>query len=66
MAAKVEQRKFDDAVNWLRNNDFELLEAPGTAGRVFLKKYNCSAALQNDEGRVKIFAYPGYLISVEF
>ncbi len=65
MAAKVEQRKYEDAVSWLRDNGFELIEAPGTSGRVFLKKYNCSAAVQKDGEAVKIFAYPGYLISGE-
>ncbi|MGB7642500.1 MAG: hypothetical protein WBL82_14530, partial [Terriglobales bacterium] len=34
--------------------------------RIFLKKYNCSAAIQKTEdGGVKIFAYPGYLIGSE-
>ena len=33
---------------------------------MFLKKYNCSAAIQKTEdGGVKIFAYPGYLIGSE-
>ena len=33
---------------------------------MFLKKYNCSAAIQKtDDGGVKIFAYPGYLIGGE-
>lgn len=66
MATKIEQRTYDEAVQWLRDNGFNLIEAPGTAGRVFLKKYTCSAAIQKDgdEG-VKIFAYPGYLISGE-
>ena len=66
MATKVEQRTFEDAVQWLRDHGFDLIEAPGTQGRVFLKKYNCSAAIQKDgEDGVKIFAYPGYLISGE-
>ena len=66
MATKVEQRTFEEAVQWLRDNGFDLIEAPGTAGRVFLKKYNVSAAIQRvgEEG-VKIFAYPGYLINGE-
>src|SRR5436305_13628168 len=43
-----------------------MIEAPGTQGRVFLRKYNVSAAIQkNGEDGVKIFAYPGYLISGE-
>jgi hypothetical protein len=66
MATKVEQRTFEDAVQWLRDHGFDLIEAPGTQGRVFLKKYNVSAAIQKDgDDGVKIFAYPGYLINGE-
>jgi hypothetical protein len=66
MTTKVEQRTFEDAVQWLRDHGFDLIEAPGTQGRVFLKKYNVSAAIQKDgEDGVKIFAYPGYLINGE-
>jgi hypothetical protein len=71
MATKVEQRTYEDAVQWLRDHGFDLIEAPGTQGRVFLRKYNVSAAIQKaaiqkdgDDG-VKIFAYPGYVISGE-
>ena len=66
MATKVEERTYEDAVQWLRDNGFDLIEAPGTPGRVFLKKYNVSAAIQkNGDDGVKIFAYPGYLIGGE-
>ena len=66
MASKVEQRSFEDAANWLRDHGFDLIEAPGTQSRVFLKKYNVSAAVEKDEnGNAKIFAYPGYLIGSE-
>lgn len=66
MATKVEQRNYDDVVTWLRDHGFDLIEAPGTQNRVFLKKYNCSAAIQkNDDGTVKIFAYPGNLVGTE-
>jgi len=66
MATKVEQRTYEDAVAWLGDHGFGLIEAPGTEGRMFLKKYNCSAAIQrNGDGGVKIFAYPGYLIGSE-
>ncbi len=66
MATKAEQRTYEEAVNWLREHGFDLIEAPGTQARVFLKKYNCSAAIQkNGDGGVKIFAYPGYLIGSE-
>jgi len=66
MASKLEQKTYDDALGWLREHGFDVLEAPGTAGRVFLKKYNVSAAIQKDgENAIKIFAYPGYLVGSE-
>lgn len=66
MATKLEHRTYEEALQWLRDHGFDLIEAPGTQGRVFLKKYNCSAAIQKDgEEGVKIFAYPGYLINGE-
>lgn len=66
MAKAIEARTYDEAVTWLRDHGFDVTEAPGTNGRVFLRKYNVSAAIQktNDDG-VKIFAYPGYLIGSE-
>ena len=66
MATKVEERTYEDAVAWLRDHGFDLIEAPGTKDRVFLRKYNVSAAIQKTEdGGVKIFAYPGYVIGSE-
>lgn len=66
MTTKVEQRSYEDALSWLREHGFDLIEAPGTQGRVFLKKYSVSAAIQKDgDDGVKIFAYPGYLIGSE-
>jgi hypothetical protein len=64
--AKLEQKTFEDSVSWLREHGFDVLEAPGTPGRVFLRKYNVSAAIQKDDkDGVKIFAYPGYLVGTE-
>ncbi len=66
MAKKVEQKSYDAAVSWLRDHGFDLLEAPGASNRVFLKKYNVSAAIEKQaDGTIKIFAYPGYLIGGE-
>jgi hypothetical protein len=66
MATKSIAKTFDEAVAWLRDHGFDLLEAPGVQNRVFIKKYNCSAAIEKtDDGGVKIFAYPGYLIGSE-
>ena len=66
MPSQVEQRNYEDAVTWLRDHGFDLIEAPGTQNRVFLKKYNCSAAIQkNGDDAVKIFAYPGCLVGSE-
>src|SRR5690348_2666886 len=64
MATTIEQRTYEDAVQWLRDHGFDLTDAPGRPGRVFVKKYNVSAAIQKEgEDGVKIFAYPGYLIN---
>ena len=66
MAKQVKPKTFEDATAWVRDHGFELLEAPGTQGRIFLKKYNVSAAIERTpDGGVKIFAYPGYLVGGE-
>src|SRR5277367_4659809 len=66
MPKTIETRTYEEALAWLRENGFDVTDAPGTNGRVFLRKYNVSAAIQKmpDDG-VKIFAYPGYLIGSE-
>jgi hypothetical protein len=58
-------RTWDEAVAWLREHGFDLLEAPGVQNRFFLKKNNCSAAIEKDAEGVKIFAYPGALVNGE-
>jgi hypothetical protein len=66
MSKAIEARTYEEALAWLREHGFDVTEAPGTNGRVFLRKYNVSAAIQkNAEDGVKIFAYPGYLIGSE-
>jgi hypothetical protein len=68
MAKTYTARKYEDAVTHLRDHGFDLLDAPATPNRIFLKKYNCSAAIEKDEahkGQVKVFARPGYLIGGE-
>jgi hypothetical protein len=66
MSKTIEARTYEEALAWLRDHGFDVTEAPGTTVRVFLRKYNVSAAIQKtpDDG-VKIFAYPGYLIGSE-
>ncbi|HEX8811956.1 MAG TPA: hypothetical protein VF742_08180 [Terracidiphilus sp.] len=67
MAKKqIKTKSYEDAVAWFREHGFDVLEAPGTRNRVFLKKYHCSAALEpTEDGGVRIFAYPGYLMGGE-
>ncbi len=66
MAKKIKTRSYEESVAWFRDHGFDVLEAPGASGRVFLKKYQCSAAIERtDDGGVKIFAYPGYLMNGE-
>lgn len=66
MAKTIEARTYEEALAWLRDHGFDVTDAPGTTNRVFLRKYNVSAAIEKmpDDG-VKIFAYPGYLIGSE-
>lgn len=66
MAKPMESRTYEEALAWFRDNGFDVTDAPGTTARVFLRKYNVSAAIQKTaEDGVKIFAYPGYLIGSE-
>jgi hypothetical protein len=66
MAKKAKVKNYEDAVSWFRQHGFDVLEAPGTGGRVFLRKYNVSAAIERaPDGGVKIFAYPGCLVGGE-
>jgi hypothetical protein len=66
MAKTIEARTYEDALAWLREHGFDVTDAPGTNGRVFLRKYNVSAAIQKTpDDHVKIFAYPGYLVGSE-
>ena len=61
-----QRRSYEDMVAWLRDHGFDILEAPGTSNRVFVKKYGCSAAFEKaDDGLVKVFARPGYLLGGE-
>ena len=66
MAKKQQQPTYEEAVNWLREHGFDILEAPGTQNRVFVKKYGCSAAIERaEDGGVRLFAKPGYLVGSE-
>jgi hypothetical protein len=66
MAAVNQQRTYEEAVTWLREHDFGILEAPGTRDRVFVKKLNVSAAIEKGkDDTARIFAKPGYLINGE-
>jgi len=64
--AKQQQPTYEEAVNWLRDHGFDILEAPGTQNRVFVKKYGCSAAIERaQDSSVRLFAKPGYLVGSE-
>jgi len=63
---EITTRTYEDAVSWLRDHGFDILEAPGVQNRIFLKKNNNSAAIERTpDGNVKVFAYPGVLIQGE-
>lgn len=65
--AKIKERTYEDTLTQLRERGFDILEAPATADRVFVKKLGCSAAIEKnaDNDGVRLFAKPGYLISGE-
>src|SRR5438445_10594530 len=66
MSKTIEARTYEEALAWLRDHGFDVTDAPGTTARVFLRKYNVSAAIQKGpDDSVKIFAYPGYLVGSE-
>jgi hypothetical protein len=66
MAKKNAPPTYDEAVVWLRDHGFDIVEAPGTRNRVFLRKLNVSAAIEKaDDGTTRLFAKPGYLLSGE-
>jgi hypothetical protein len=66
MAKHKAARNYEEAVSWFREHGFDVLEAPGTANRVFLKKLNCSAAIEKSpDDTARIFAHPGYLVGTE-
>lgn len=63
---EIQPRDYDEALQWLRDHGFDIQEAPGAASRVFLRKYNCSAAFEKAvDGKAKVFAWPGYVIGNE-
>jgi hypothetical protein len=66
MTKPIEAKTYEEALAWLRDHGFDVTDAPGTTARVFLRKYNVSAAIQkNADDGVKIFAYPGVLVGSE-
>jgi hypothetical protein len=70
MAKKIVARTYDEVVQYLREHAFDVLDAPATPNRVFVKKHGVSAAIEKDlnaknGSEVKIFAKPGYLIGGE-
>ncbi len=66
MAKKLKVKPYAVALSFFRDHGFDIVEAPGTSNRIFLKKYNVSAAVeQAPDGSAKIFAFPGYLVGGE-
>jgi hypothetical protein len=64
--AQSEKTSWEEALEYFRQHGFDVLEAPGTKDRIFLKKNNVSAAIEKDgDGTVRLFARPGYLIGGE-
>ncbi|HUS19212.1 MAG TPA: hypothetical protein VMZ25_06145 [Terriglobales bacterium] len=65
--AKIKERTYEDTLAQLRERGFDILEAPATPNRVFVKKLGCSAAIEKnaDNDGVRLFAKPGYLVAGE-
>jgi hypothetical protein len=64
--SKIQERSYDEALRFLRDRGFEILNAPGAAGRVVVRKLNCAAALTKTAGGgVQLYAKPGYVIGGE-
>ena len=67
MTDKIYSRKtYDQALAWLRNNNFELSDVPGIPGRTILRKYGCEAGIErNDKGAPRVSGIPGILLAGE-
>lgn len=71
MAKKIALRTYDEVLSYLKDHGFDVLEAPATPNRVFVKKHGVSAAIEKDPNppkdgsEVRLFAKPGYLIGGE-
>jgi hypothetical protein len=72
MAKVKDQRSFDEVLEQLKQRGFDVIEAPGTPGRVFVKKYGCSAAIEKnlqvaatDPSEARLFVKPGFLLGGE-
>lgn len=65
MAKKIEVKRYEDAVEWLRKNGFEI--SSDGANRVTAKKSGCSATFERDasNGGSRLAVKPGYLIGGE-
>ena len=70
--AKSEARTWEEVLQKIKDGGFEVLEAPATPNRVFVKKHGVSAAIEKDPkadphgpSEARVFARPGYLISGE-
>ncbi|HUO60925.1 MAG TPA: hypothetical protein VMU24_09680 [Candidatus Acidoferrales bacterium] len=63
MAKTIAQKKFEDSLQWLRSNAFDI---QNNGNEVIISKYGCSAALaKNSVGLARIVSYPGVLVGGE-
>ncbi len=66
MSKNTEQKSYEDALGYLREHQFDVLEPAGVTNRVFLKKHGVSAAIERaGDGSTRLFAKPGYLLGGE-
>jgi hypothetical protein len=63
MPKTIAQKTFEDSLQWLRSNGFEV---QNSGNEVRISKYGCSAALEkNSGGLARITSYPGVLVGGE-
>ncbi|HEX8924314.1 MAG TPA: hypothetical protein VF786_00905 [Terriglobales bacterium] len=60
MAKTIAQKTFEDSLQWLRSNSFNV---QGSGNQVTLTKYGCTATLEkNSLGLARITGYPSVLV----
>ena len=70
MPKAIEARTYDEALAWLREHAFDVTEAPGTNGRVFLRKDSIASVtvgktLKEDQPVITTLGGQTYTVTVD-